>query len=31
MPFALKYLVALLSDALPIWGYHKLPYVVGSS
>ncbi|CAL1137113.1 unnamed protein product [Cladocopium goreaui] len=28
IPFALKPLVALLSDAFPIAGYHKLPYVV---
>ncbi|CAJ1399908.1 unnamed protein product [Effrenium voratum] len=28
MPFALKPVVALLSDAFPIAGYHKLPYVV---
>lgn len=30
IPFALKPLVALLSDAFPIAGYHKLPYVVGA-
>ena len=30
IPFALKPLVALMSDAFPIGGYHKLPYVVGS-
>ena len=29
MPFALKPVVALLSDAFPIAGYHKLPYVAG--
>eukprot|EP00913_Durusdinium_trenchii_P001526 g1413.t1 len=28
IPFALKPLVALMSDAFPIGGYHKLPYVV---
>eukprot|EP00439_Symbiodinium_sp_Y106_P055458 s3014_g7.t1 len=28
VPFALKPVIALLSDAFPICGYHKLPYVV---
>ena len=27
VPFALKPVIALLSDAFPIGGYHKLPYV----
>ena len=31
IPFALKPLVALMSAALPIAGYHKLPYVAGGS
>jgi len=28
VPWALKPVVALLSDAFPIFGYHKMPYVV---
>ncbi|CAE7249176.1 unnamed protein product [Symbiodinium pilosum] len=28
VPFAMKPVIALLSDAFPICGYHKLPYVV---
>ena len=31
VPFALKPVIALLSDAFPICGYHKLPYVVERS
>mmetsp|Transcript_69681 Transcript_69681/g.176152 ORF Transcript_69681/g.176152 Transcript_69681/m.176152 type:complete len:563 (+) Transcript_69681:244-1932(+) len=27
-PWALKPVIALLSDAVPIWGYKKMPYVV---
>ena len=29
IPFALKPLLALMSDAVPLCGYHKLPYVAG--
>mmetsp|Transcript_24420 Transcript_24420/g.44271 ORF Transcript_24420/g.44271 Transcript_24420/m.44271 type:complete len:549 (+) Transcript_24420:79-1725(+) len=28
VPFAMKPVVALLSDACPLFGYHKMPYVV---
>lgn len=28
VPFAMKPVMALLSDACPIFGYHKMPYVV---
>jgi MFS family permease len=27
-PWALKPVIALLSDAVPIWGYKKMPYVI---
>lgn len=31
LPWALKPLIGALSDTVPLWGYHKRPYLIGSA
>eukprot|EP00929_Paragymnodinium_shiwhaense_P121100 TRINITY_DN93218_c0_g1_i1.p1 TRINITY_DN93218_c0_g1~~TRINITY_DN93218_c0_g1_i1.p1 ORF type:complete len:556 (+),score=98.72 TRINITY_DN93218_c0_g1_i1:96-1763(+) len=31
LPWALKPVIGLLSDLFPVWGYHKMPYMIAST